>query len=273
MIFTVFYFAAESQGQEQNKRLQAKQQKVPQKGPDSTQESLSKRQPVSNNEKRGDSYVTPLQRKQATIKELRKQIEETQILNEKRQKELQDLHQTRLNRLADLEFKKEKRLAEIKDRIEKLKQEQIDIDNKQEIERKRLVALEETLENLKVGYLCVIASFQLQSEQRQKVNQELFLKIYKKGQESADYERKMKLESNEQVSTEKIKKVNNMLSQLDKTQTALNYWQALKHDYKQTPVIAVNYRPTRQNELSLEDGDELTEEELEAFLRRVYSSR
>ncbi|KAJ8322345.1 hypothetical protein KUTeg_000816 [Tegillarca granosa] len=169
----------------------------------------------------GESYLTPTQRNEQQVKYMRKEIKDLRIAIEGKEKEIEELkHKNSCDELKIFE-NKEKEVLEILLELDALKMENDKIRKSYEESVKSINALENTIRDLKETMA-----------EKEKKSEALFLEMYRKGQETAKFEREEELERMAATNTKKSNKtgitINELMQKLNSTESELAKWQAYR---------------------------------------------
>ncbi|KAK3087573.1 hypothetical protein FSP39_007680 [Pinctada imbricata] len=166
----------------------------------------------------GDDYLTPTQRKEVELKEIRKEVKNLRKELKEKIEEIDLLKQNIDKEAAAIIEDKDKKIQAIKDELGTLQNEQDDLRQSYTESVRNVATLELTIDSLKETMAI-----------REKKNADIYLEMYRKGQESAKFERNDELERMavkcDGSSSATIKE---LLEKLMNTEMELSKWQSLR---------------------------------------------
>ncbi|CAD5119995.1 DgyrCDS8578 [Dimorphilus gyrociliatus] len=183
----------------------------------------------------GDDYMTPSQRKDELIKELRLQLKLSQKRAEEREEEILTSDRKRAESIAEVEDVLGREIETIKVSHTQL-QEKYD---------QLLTVYEETLRKKK-DIEKLVKEMRIAQEENEKLHQKLYYEMYRKGQMSVEFERQVELEQLAQKEPNKVS-VDELLDKLKLTESELTKWQC----YKRTESYAEGEKPDTEAEARL----------------------
>uniref|UniRef100_A0A1I8HJ02 GRIP domain-containing protein n=1 Tax=Macrostomum lignano TaxID=282301 RepID=A0A1I8HJ02_9PLAT len=161
-------------------------------------------------------YITPLQRKDLEVKELKRQLDEAYFVIEQRELELDVFHHEKSKSIKDAVKDREERIAGLQVQINQLDSDFSSLRAQHSEICVREKSLAETLEKLKA-----------ECAERERRHQDLYLEMYRKGRDSARFERQDEIEKLAVLEPDKVA-MEELLEKLEITQHDLQKWQSIK---------------------------------------------
>lgn len=161
-------------------------------------------------------YMTPLQRKDLEVKELKRQLDEAYFVIEQRELELDVFHHEKTRSIEDAVKDREERIACLQVQINQLESDFSCLRAQHSEMCTREKSLAESLEQLKA-----------ECAERERRHQDLYLEMYRKGRDSARFERQDEIEKLAVLEPDKVA-MEELLEKLEITQHDLQKWQSIK---------------------------------------------
>ncbi|XP_033727147.1 desmoplakin-like [Pecten maximus] len=178
---------------------------------------FEKRHTLHEQDCEGDDYMTPTQRKDQLLKDLKVQVKDLTSEIEARDSQIERLKQDIDEEARKIIEQKNEEAKQLQSNLDSLQTEHDDLMKSYQKSLCSIVELEES-----VSHLHERISIQ------EKRNERLYLEMYKKGQESAQFERNVELERlavNSQSSSMTMKE---LIRKLVITESELAKWQSLR---------------------------------------------
>ncbi|OWF38867.1 DNA repair protein rad-50-like [Mizuhopecten yessoensis] len=165
----------------------------------------------------GDDYMTPTQRRDQLLKDLKVQVKELTSEIEARDQQIERLKQDIDEEARKIIEQKNEEARLLQSNLNSLKTEHDDLKMSYQKSLCSIVDLEETLSQLNER----IAS-------QEKRNEQIYLEMYKKGQESSQFERNVELERLAVNAESSSMTMNELIRKLVVTESELAKWQSIR---------------------------------------------
>ncbi|PAA60239.1 hypothetical protein BOX15_Mlig009602g2 [Macrostomum lignano] len=176
------------------------------------QEEANKALEASNE----NQYLTPLQRKESEVKELRRLLQEAYQVITEREEEIEAAAREKAEDISMAVKDKEEFIAELQAEIDQLT-----------LDYQALTALHGEVKRREEELEREVARLRQEMEEREQRHQQYYLEMYRKGQESAKFERQDELEKLAVQEPDKVS-IDELVEKLELTQQDLHKWQTLK---------------------------------------------
>ncbi|XP_053382701.1 uncharacterized protein LOC128549622 [Mercenaria mercenaria] len=163
-----------------------------------------------------DGYQTPSQRKDLLIRDLRRQVREIKITCEEKDREISMYKQHVDEETSKLVQAKDEELERLREELKQVKQSYDDISNFCEESVTAATVLERKATDLKSAM-----------DDREKQHQKIYLEMYRKGQDSARFEREEELERLASAGGCKVT-ISELVKKLAWTELELAKWQTIR---------------------------------------------
>jgi len=161
-------------------------------------------------------YVTPLQQKDKTIRELKQDLKSARNMVTDLENMLQNERERNADDVKDAVASRDKDIEQLREVVDELQTTVTTVTHAHEQALETSSGLEYQLQELKV-----------QTEENERKHQEMYLKMYTKGIENAQNQRELELEELAVAKPDEVK-VEELMDKLKTTQSKLQRWQDLK---------------------------------------------